>query len=1246
MKKIFVSLTLILLISCAKNTEPKKVKVSFGSLKNLPATLTDIMIIGKNDVTGDYFGFAYDELFENSIDLETGLWSFAAFGWDGQVLAADTFNGNLRCGSTDGHDITVDTTIDLSITQLGCADTLWGPTGIQRTNGMPDPITLHHCLGWESSSDPASCNVSDTPQSYLLTINGFYTNPFILPGNSLGSLSRCVNNVKNLVTGFNTGVKLPLFETIEAPVPMTIVAHSDTNCVTATGSFSFNGIGSNIHTAHSRNDLVFTNDLSQICTWGANNTPFAQGAYTSSGINYICTEAQLLAISGVPATHFAGDFKLMADLNLGNIDMRPFMIGGGGLAQYTGTFDGNGHTISNYKIIAISSGGEGLFGDVRSGGIVQNLNVADVTITSSVSSRFLGAVVGNCQNAGELKNISATNVTIDSPGGNTCGGVVGVVNNSCPLSNLTATNITINNTNGFNIGGVVGDFNVAGNKAIEYLTANNINITSSANTVGGVAGNAYANVNATVAHIFSTDVTLTQTSGSVSNYGGVFGHMRALGAGEFRDFASTNTVINVAQANSVGGVLGNFLTNPATASFKNFSAKNYTITDTNATAQSLDYGGVIGLLSGVGVTVDYIKAQGSISAANTQNVGGLIGRATGSGGVNIQYTGANTTISCTTAPCSVMGGAIGVQDGGAITHNFNYSKVSGSVSGTDNIGGVIGYSASGGSRFMAYVGTDVDVTSTGNQAGGFVGCSYSTISDSYTSGTVTGVDKVGGMTGQQNAGNITKSIASGVVTASTNFAAVHGETLGGTACPASCYVLDTNTEAGTGVGSGSSVTQKTAAFMNNTANHNATGFPNLVFTAGVGPWRAAATPRLPLPAHEFLNETFGDFHAGGAGDPWPVTTTAHWNALNEYGSLHNDISIKLNANIDFNGVTFVPIGSNSLAFTGELYGNNKTMSNIDMTVNNSTNGIIDWGDGVEVTDLNIVGMTISIGGNNESAALMGFGSGSGTNIFKNITVDSTTTIDGGTNMGGVFGEILNTGAGSVYENIVSNATVTGTNKIGGIFGTFRPDATATVTNVTNNGTITGGGNAGGIAGQVSGSGVITISDSSNTGAVTGAGSATSIGGFIANEINGNITITRCFNSGTVSDSGILTNAGGFIGYTVSTITDSYNIGSLNLNNTATGGGFIGNNAGTITRSYNSGANSGASTMDGFAKSNTGTTTGNVSLLSVDAIPTGATAVSDTNMRLQATYVTATVGANWDFTTIWTTNGDTTFPVHQ
>ena len=105
------------------------------------------------------------------------------------------------------------------------------------------------------------------------------------------------------------------------------------------------------------------------------------------------------------------DAVLTDDIDLNN---QPWYPIGRDSRPYSGTFDGDGHTISGLYIDSSDTDYQGLFGFVDSEGTVQNLSVS-----GSVSGSYVGGVVGlnsgsveNCYNTGEVS-------------GNYVGGVVG-----------------------------------------------------------------------------------------------------------------------------------------------------------------------------------------------------------------------------------------------------------------------------------------------------------------------------------------------------------------------------------------------------------------------------------------------------------------------------------------------------------------------------------------------------------------------------------------------------------------------------------------------------------------------------------------------------------------------------------------------------------------------------------------------------------------------------------------------------
>ena len=131
---------------------------------------------------------------------------------------------------------------------------------------------------------------------------------------------------------------------------------------------------------------------------------------------------------------------------------------------YTGTFDGDGHTIRGLYIKSSDNDYKGLFGYVGTRGTVQNLSVS-----GSVSGRmYVGGVVG--LNSGTVENCYNTgNISGNISGGSPVGGVVG--RNDGTVKNCYNTG----KVSGNYVGGVVG--------------LNNSGIVKNCHNIGEVSGN-------------------------------------------------------------------------------------------------------------------------------------------------------------------------------------------------------------------------------------------------------------------------------------------------------------------------------------------------------------------------------------------------------------------------------------------------------------------------------------------------------------------------------------------------------------------------------------------------------------------------------------------------------------------------------------------------------------------------------------------------------------------------------------
>ena len=205
------------------------------------------------------------------------------------------------------------------------------------------------------------------------------------------------------------------------------------------------------------------------------------------------------------------NITLTNNIDLTGIDWTP--IGKDDNKAYTGTFDGNGKTITGLTVTG-SNRYTGLFGFIK--GTVKNVVLTEVNITSGT---FVGGVAGwsfggnieNCSVSGSVSGSSGSDVggvvgyqqvgsitgcssSATVKGTERAGGVVGVTNGgTTPLTACYATgNVTVENDGTSNAwaGGIVG-MNGTGTLIACYAAGN-----VSGNIVGGAVGVNYATVTA------------------------------------------------------------------------------------------------------------------------------------------------------------------------------------------------------------------------------------------------------------------------------------------------------------------------------------------------------------------------------------------------------------------------------------------------------------------------------------------------------------------------------------------------------------------------------------------------------------------------------------------------------------------------------------------------------------------------------------------------------------------------------
>ena len=203
--------------------------------------------------------------------------------------------------------------------------------------------------------------------------------------------------------------------------------------------------------------------------------------YTDDGQgNYIVTTAEgLKAVADIANNGNLGiNITLTENINLTDMDWTP--IGIDYNHQYTGTFNGGGHTITGLTVTG-SDQYVGLFGHIGSGGTVKDVTLEEVKIESNNDMSAVGGVAG--RSYGTLENCS---VSGSVSGSGIAGGVVGYQSGGF----LTGCSSSATVNAGGVAGGVAGLTDSGATLTACYATGDVTleSINSGGNFVGGVVG--------------------------------------------------------------------------------------------------------------------------------------------------------------------------------------------------------------------------------------------------------------------------------------------------------------------------------------------------------------------------------------------------------------------------------------------------------------------------------------------------------------------------------------------------------------------------------------------------------------------------------------------------------------------------------------------------------------------------------------------------------------------------------------
>lgn len=345
---------------------------------------------------------------------------------------------------------------------------------------------------------------------------------------------------------------------------------------------------------------------------------------------------------------------------------------GGGTKAFTGTFDGDGHTI-----VGLQAKG-GLFGKLGSGAVVKDINIVSSVFTGKAAGANVGAVAAE-NNGGSISGISGYGNTVKGSDGY-IGGLVGKNYGGISNSDDQSTVIAGADTVAGGIAGINGTDaskplngtleNVQSNSAV---TTDNLGAGQYASNLGGIVGknelllNTY-NINNVSAHGITGKTGNTQTSGGI------------VGTNEGRISNAYNESI-IHGSENIGGVAGNNVKQESSSKMAELNDVANAV-EIIGDVGSQNVGGLVGKQNHA--TINQGRNTGAITGFT--NVGGMVGYNTANSYLNNLENSPQATITGITN----VGGIAGVNEG-LISADDQLNLVnSGEIYGWENVGGIAG----------------------------------------------------------------------------------------------------------------------------------------------------------------------------------------------------------------------------------------------------------------------------------------------------------------------------------------------------------------------------------------------------------------------------------------------------------------------------------------------------------------------------------------------------------------------------
>jgi len=716
----------------------------------------------------------------------------------------------------------------------------------------------------------------------------------------------------------------------------------------------------------------------------------------------------------------------------------------------------------------------------------------------------------------------------------------------------------------------------------------------------------------------TSDVTIQSSSGSASGNGDINVNDAVSWSADTTLTLSAYHDINVnSNITATGNMAGLTLTPNTGSSGGNYHLNNGAVITLSGTTPSLTIAG------NAYTVINSLGAEGSVTGTDLQGMqGNLSGHyALGSnidagatlswnggegflpvGNFTGTFDGLGHTISGLTINRSGTD-YIGLFDSTSGSTIQNVGLVNADITGNRYVGGLVGENSSYGTISNSY--STGKVTGSG-RVGGLVGWNYyGTISNSYSTGKVTGSGYVGGLVGQNDSsGTISNSYATGSVTSSS------GTDVGGlvgynhTGTISNSYATgdvsgDINVGGLVGYNDYSSVSNSYAtgsvtsssgtyvgglvgySYNSTIANSYATGDVSGNTVGGLVGWNYGTI------TNSYSTGSVTGTYVGGlvgwnngtiTNSYWDTGTSGQSSSAGGTGLSTADMMTTSSfTNWDFSNIWWMNDG-NTRPFLRSEYSRNINNAHQLQLMSIGLTASYTLG-----KDINMEELSQASGLWNTTTGFLPVGNSSNkfTGTFDGLghTITGLTINRSGTDNVGLFGC---TDTATIQNVGLANVKVSGNSDVGGLVGYAYH---ATISNSYSTGSVSGDNYVGGLVGTAGSS--THISNSYSTGSVSGN---SDVGGLVGYAYY-STTISNSYSTGDVSNNNNY--VGGLVGYAeYSTILNSYSTGSVNGNNDV--GGLVGYAyySTTISNSYSTGSVSGNDYVGGFAGYNAGNTFSN------------------------------------------------------